>query len=75
LSTALVLTLLAAALPGPGPASPESRRPLALDDLDRLATVADPQVSPDGQWVAYTVTRAGEEDESGGRGRGADEVA
>ncbi|HVQ29471.1 MAG TPA: S9 family peptidase, partial [Vicinamibacteria bacterium] len=31
-------------------------RPLRLDDLDRLKVVRDPQVSPDGAWVAYTVT-------------------
>ena len=41
----------AATLPG------AERRPLALDDLARLHDVADPQLSPDGQWVAYTVTR------------------
>src|SRR5438046_6689332 len=29
---------------------------LKLDDLARLRNVGDPQVSPDGQWVAYTVT-------------------
>src|SRR2546428_10137054 len=34
-----------------------ARRPLKLDDLDRVRQVADPQVSPDGQWVAYTVTK------------------
>ncbi len=38
-------------------AEPEARRPLKLDDLDRVLEVADPRVSPDGQWVAYTVTR------------------
>src|SRR5262245_61230883 len=31
-------------------------RPLTVDDLFALKTVADPQLSPDGQWVAYTVT-------------------
>ncbi len=29
--------------------------PTAVDDLDRLRTVADPTMSPDGQWVAYSV--------------------
>ncbi|MGH9387786.1 MAG: S9 family peptidase [Vicinamibacterales bacterium] len=33
-----------------------TRRPLALDDHSRFVAVADPQRSPDGQWVAYTVT-------------------
>jgi dipeptidyl aminopeptidase/acylaminoacyl peptidase len=30
-------------------------RPIALDDLARLKEVSDPQISPDGRWVAYTV--------------------
>lgn len=30
--------------------------PMTLDDLFRLQDVGDPQVSPDGQWVAYTVS-------------------
>jgi dipeptidyl aminopeptidase/acylaminoacyl peptidase len=32
-----------------------AKRPLGLDDLARLRVVSDPQVSPDGQWVAYVV--------------------
>lgn len=32
-----------------------ARRPFKLDDLARLRDVRDPQVSPDGQWVAYVV--------------------
>lgn len=32
-------------------------RPLTLRDLARLRDVADPQLAPDGAWVAYTVTR------------------
>ncbi len=30
--------------------------PLRLDDIARFRDVRDPQCSPDGQWVAYTVT-------------------
>jgi dipeptidyl aminopeptidase/acylaminoacyl peptidase len=33
-----------------------ARRPLKLDDLFRFREVRDPQVSPDGQWVAYVVS-------------------
>jgi len=33
-----------------------ARRPLKLDDLPRLHEVKDPQVSPDGRWVAYVVS-------------------
>src|SRR5262249_41369424 len=32
-----------------------TKRPLTLDDLAKIRTVGDPQVSPDGKWVAYTV--------------------
>ena len=30
--------------------------PLKLDDIARLREVRDPQISPDGQWVAYAVS-------------------
>jgi dipeptidyl aminopeptidase/acylaminoacyl peptidase len=33
-----------------------AKRNLQLDDLYRLREVSDPQVSPDGAWVAYTVS-------------------
>jgi dipeptidyl aminopeptidase/acylaminoacyl peptidase len=33
-----------------------ARRSLTPDDLYRVVDVSDPQVSPDGQWVAYVVT-------------------
>jgi dipeptidyl aminopeptidase/acylaminoacyl peptidase len=32
-----------------------AKRSLTADDIYRLQRVADPQVSPDGKWVAYTV--------------------
>ncbi|HYK91855.1 MAG TPA: S9 family peptidase [Acidobacteriota bacterium] len=31
------------------------KRPITLDDLAKLRNVGDPQVSPEGKWVAYTV--------------------
>jgi dipeptidyl aminopeptidase/acylaminoacyl peptidase len=34
------------------------KRPLNLDDLYNLRDVRDPQRSPDGKWVAFTVSRA-----------------
>src|SRR6476646_9142239 len=34
----------------------QSPRKLSLDDLNRLREVSAPELSPDGQWVAYTVT-------------------
>jgi len=51
---ALLLTLIARGL-GAQTAAP---RPVTVGDLFRLREVADPQLSPDGAWVAYTVTRA-----------------
>jgi len=36
---------------------------LKVDDLDRLAEVANPQVSPDGKWIAYTVSTVDREDD------------
>lgn len=37
-------------------AAQTARRPLKLDDIFRLRDVRDPQLSPDGQWVAYVVS-------------------
>lgn len=51
LSISLLLTLaLANSL-----AAQTARRPMKLDDLTRFRNVSDPQISPDGQWVAYVV--------------------
>ena len=33
-----------------------ARRTLSVDDLYKIQTLTDPQVSPDGRWVAYIVT-------------------
>lgn len=49
LLAALVLPLASLAQTAP--------RPLNLTDLNRLRDVADPSLSPDGAWVAYTVSR------------------
>jgi dipeptidyl aminopeptidase/acylaminoacyl peptidase len=38
------------------PVTTQGKRPLAVDDLFNVRDVRDPQRSPDGQWVAYTVT-------------------
>ncbi len=32
-----------------------AKRPLSLDDLAKLREVRDPQLSPDGKWIAYVV--------------------
>ncbi|HEX6107054.1 MAG TPA: prolyl oligopeptidase family serine peptidase, partial [Gemmatimonadales bacterium] len=36
----------------------QAQRPVEVDDLLRLRVVSDPQLSPDGEWVAYTVGAA-----------------
>jgi dipeptidyl aminopeptidase/acylaminoacyl peptidase len=36
--------------------APSVRRPLTADDFYRVQELSDPQVSPDGAWVAYVVT-------------------
>ncbi|MEM9820306.1 MAG: S9 family peptidase [Bacteroidota bacterium] len=33
----------------------EDRRPIAIDDYFKLKSVRNPQISPDGEWVAYTL--------------------
>ena len=37
-------------------AAQTARRPLKIDDMTRFRNVSDPQISPDGKWVAYTVS-------------------
>jgi dipeptidyl aminopeptidase/acylaminoacyl peptidase len=48
---ALFLCLLVAA-----PAAGQQKRPMQVDDLFRFKRVSDPQISPDGKWIAYTIT-------------------
>ena len=40
----------------PFTASAQARRAITLDDHSKFVSVGDPQRSPDGQWVAYTLT-------------------
>jgi dipeptidyl aminopeptidase/acylaminoacyl peptidase len=49
-----LVTLAAIALPTFAVA--QTRRPIRSGDLYRIRDVRDPQISPDGAWVAYTVT-------------------
>ncbi|MEJ2217102.1 MAG: S9 family peptidase [Gemmatimonadota bacterium] len=57
-----VLALLASTLPLAAQQS-DSSRAVTIDDMFALARVSDPQISPDGQWVAYTVSRTSLKDE------------
>jgi dipeptidyl aminopeptidase/acylaminoacyl peptidase len=40
-----------------------AHRPLKLDDIARMREVRDPQISPDGQWVAYVVSTVDAKDD------------
>src|SRR5260370_34902433 len=51
LATALCFALLVSALQ-----AQSSRRVMAAADILRIANVGDPQISPDGERVVYTVT-------------------
>lgn len=63
-SVAFALLAFSAALHDPALAqSVGATRPLTVDDLFALQRVQDPQLSPDGEWVAYTVTTTSLEDE------------
>ena len=52
----LSLVALAAIVMFPAAVRSQARRPVAPDDHSRLVGVSDPQRSPDGAWVAYTVS-------------------
>jgi dipeptidyl aminopeptidase/acylaminoacyl peptidase len=54
---ALVLVAVGASVAA-GQASAAGRRALRAGDLYQLRTVGDPQLSPDGAWIAYTVSAA-----------------
>ena len=61
-TAALVYALFAAALTPPA-ALAQERRNITVDDLFELENVGSPVVSPEGDWVAYTVSRTSLEDE------------
>src|SRR2546423_11195451 len=42
----------------------QSRRPLEPSDIFELKTVGDPRISPDGAWVAYTVSSLDKKEDS-----------
>ena len=51
-STKILIAILALVFPLTGNTQ---ERPITIDDLLALESVGSPQVSPDGEWVAYTV--------------------
>jgi len=55
--TLLVFVLLFFCAPATSGSEIVKKRPISLDDLVRLQRVGSPVVSPDGEWVAYTVSQ------------------
>ena len=47
----------------PAAAFAQERRHIGVDDLFSIQRVGSPQVSPDGEWIAYTVSTTSLEDE------------
>ena len=63
-----VVVFLACCVPVAMAAEQSSPRPLQVDDYFRIHGVSDPQMSPDGRWIAYTVTTEDlDEDKSSSR--------
>jgi len=54
-SVCLGLTFLAASVASAADAP--KKRAITLDDLARIERVASPAISPDGEWIAYTVSQ------------------
>lgn len=54
----VLLLALAACAPGLLAAQSSAPRRIAIEDLHRFRDVSDPQLSPEGTWVAYTVSVA-----------------
>lgn len=60
------LLLLIVATPPPHAGAQDPPRPLTIDDMLRIRRVGSPKVSPDGAWVAYTVSTSSLEPGEGG---------
>ena len=54
----LAFALLALPLAVSAQQPPSASRAITIDDLFQIREVQDPQLSPDAQWVAYTVKTA-----------------
>ena len=52
----VILSVLCAAVLAAPLAAQQQKRVLKVDDFARLKSVGDPQLSPEGQWIAYTVS-------------------
>ena len=70
-SLSCILPVLSALCVLSAPLHAQERHPVTVADLEALREVTDPQLSPDGKWVAYVVsavdTVRDEDDELGRR--------
>jgi dipeptidyl aminopeptidase/acylaminoacyl peptidase len=55
-TTRLLLAILIGVISAETARSGEERRTLVVDDLNAVKHVSAPQISPDGDWVAYAIT-------------------
>src|SRR6266581_1456008 len=64
----VALSLIALAIPMPAPtqeSTPKAPRAITIDDFFQIRDVSQPEISPDGQWIAYAVrTRMLKEDKN-----------
>jgi dipeptidyl aminopeptidase/acylaminoacyl peptidase len=51
----LLITLIGSGFAGRALAADGERRPFGVEDLDQVRAVVDPTISPEGDWVAYSV--------------------
>src|SRR5262245_16451580 len=59
-----LLCLFAGAMGSPAAAQP-AKRPMTPEDLWAMERVGDPELSPDGRWVVFSVNRFSVEDNQG----------
>jgi dipeptidyl aminopeptidase/acylaminoacyl peptidase len=57
----LLRTLIFLLVPSGLFAQNPAKRPIAIDDIYRMEKVGNPQISPEGNWVAYTLTTVDKE--------------
>src|SRR5580765_6791035 len=63
LTAAVTIGLSLCSLIAGAQAAPAKLRPITIDDYFQVREVADPQISADGQWIAYTASTASLKDD------------
>ena len=57
-SRSLLICVVALALGAPASTLAQAKRPITIADMGTMKRIASPALSPDGKWVAYTLTTA-----------------